>query len=380
MSLRIDHNFSDKDKIYGRVQTDRGVQATFTDPINSVFNGVSTQPEFQGQLGWTHLFGSSGVNEFKVSDLWYSAIFSNQSNAAARAAFPTTLILNDGSLTGLGGIDEVFPQGRNVNQYQIVDDFQITRGKHTWKFGVNYHRDNVTDFDYGTNTSGTLVELSMQSLFDGVTDFYQQAFPTRLSQPIALYGLGVYGGDEWRVTNNLKLSMTLRVDRNSNPVCQTNCFAATMLPFTTLAQNPNAANLPYNQVIKPGLHKAYPSTDIVVWQPRFGFTWSPIRKTVSSGGMGIFSDSFPAVVVDSFSKNAPVSNLFTIGGLFGTPGSNLSPKSDPNSIFNSANAANPAFLAGFNGGKALCPPPPQLPPTGCISVAPNLTSSDTVIR
>ncbi len=379
-SLRIDHNFSESDKIYGRVQTDHGVQATFTDPINSVFNGVSTQPEYQGQLGWTHIFGSSAVNEFKVSDLWYSAIFSNPSNAAARAAFPTTLILNDGSLTTLGGINEIFPQGRNVNQYQIVDDFQTTRGKHTWKFGVNYHRDDVTDFDYGTNTSGTLVELSMQSLFDGVTDFYQQAFPTRLSQPIALYGLGIYGGDEWRVTNKLKLSMTLRLDHNSNPVCQTNCFAAPSQPFTTLAQNPNAATLPYNQVIKTGLHQAYPSTDIVVWQPRLGFTWSPFgNKTVVSGGIGIFTDSFPATVVDNFSKNSPVSNLFTIGNLFGTTGSNLSAPGDPTSIFASATAANQAFISGFNSGKALCPPsPPQ--PLGCITAAPNLTSSDKEIR
>src|SRR5258708_20920918 len=156
MSMRIDHSFSEKDKIYGRVQTDRGVQATFTDAINPIFNGVSTQPEYQGQLGWTHIFGSSAVNEFKVSDLWYSAIFSNPSNAAARAAFPTTLILNDGCLTTLGGIKEVFPQGRNVNQYQIVDDFQMSRGMHTWKFCVNYHRDNVTYVDYGMNTSGTL--------------------------------------------------------------------------------------------------------------------------------------------------------------------------------------------------------------------------------
>lgn len=370
MSLRIDHNFSDKDRIYGRVQTDRGVQATFTDPINSIFNGVSTQPEYQGQLGWTHLFGSSAVNEFKVSDLWYSAIFSNPNNAAARAAFPTTLILNDGSLTSLGGIDQIFPQGRNVNQYQIVDDFQMTRGKHTWKFGVNYHRDNVSDFDYGIGTSGTLVELSMQSLFDGVTDFYQQAFPTRLSQPIALYGLGVYGGEEWRVNSKLKLSMTLRLDHNSNPVCQTNCFAALAQPFTTLAQNSNAVNLPYNQVIKTGLHQAYPSTDIVVWQPRFGFTWSPIRKTVISGGIGIFSDSFPATVVDSFSKNSPVSNLFTLGGLFGTPNSNLSAGADPTSIFSSAKTANQAFIAGFNSGGNF----------GAIGVAPNLTSSDKEIR
>ena len=372
MNLRIDHNFSDADKIFARVQTDRGVQATFTDPINPVFNAVSTQPEYQGQLGWTHVFGGSAVNEFKISDLWYSAIFSNQDNAKARATFPTTMILNDGSLTGLGGIDLVWPQGRNVNQYQFVDDFQMTRGKHTWKFGVNFHRDDVTDFDYGINTSGTLVELGMQSIFNGQVDFYQQGYATRLSEPIAVYNLGFYGGDEWRVTSRLKLSLSLRLDHNSNPVCQTNCFAELTQPFTALAKNPNAANLPFNQVIKTGLHQAYPSTDILVWQPRLGFTWSPFanNKTVVSGGIGIFSDAFPATVVDAFSKNSPNFNTFTVGTLFGTANANLSPLSDPASIFGSANAANKSFVGGFaSGGTAAS-----------LGVAPGFTSSDKEIR
>ena len=43
--------------------------------------------------------------------------------------------------------------------------------------------------------------------------------------PGALWGMGVYGQDEWKVTNNLKLTLALRVEHNSNPVCQTNCFA-----------------------------------------------------------------------------------------------------------------------------------------------------------
>lgn len=365
MNLRIDHNFSDADKIFGRAQVDRGVQATFTDPINPVFNAVSTQPEFQTQIGWTHIFGSSAVNEFKLSDLWYSAIFSNANNAAARAAYPTTMIMLDGTLTTLGGIDLVWPQGRNVNQYQLVDDYQMTRGKHTWKFGANFHRDDVTDYDYGTNTSGTLLEIGLDSFFNGSADIYQQSYPTRLSQPIALYNLGFYAGDEWRVTSRLKLSLALRVDHNSNPVCQTNCFARLAQPFTTFALNANADTIPYNQAIKTNLHQAYPSTDMIVWQPRLGFTWSPFagNKTVFSGGIGIFSDSFPATVVDSFSKNSPVSNTFTT--FFNV----LSPKSDPNSAFAQADAANKAFLKAFTTGAVPVP-----------GAGPNLTSSDKEIR
>ena len=372
MNLRLDQIFSDADKVFGRAQVDRGVQATFTDPINPVFNDVSTQPEFQTQIGWTHVFGSSAVNEFKLSDLWYSAFFNEPNRAAAVSAFPTNMFFLDGSLTGLGGIDFNFPQGRNVNQYQFVDDFQMTRGNHTFKFGANFHRDDVTDDDYGILTGGQLLEFSLQDFANGSADLFSQNFPQRLTQPIALYSLGFYAGDEWRVTKRLKVSFALRLDHNSNPVCQTNCFARLTEPFTTLSQTPNVGNLPYNQVIQTGLHQAYPSTDIVVWQPRLGFTWSPFadNKTVISGGVGIFTDSFPATVVDSFSKNSPVSNSFTIGN------TELGPLSDSPSMFAHAAGANSAFNAGFAAGGTLASINAANPDFGGI----NFTSAPNEIR
>src|SRR5437899_1597215 len=111
MALRIDHSFNDSNKLFARMQTDRGVQATITDPINPLFNTQSTQPEYQGQLGWTHFFGANAVNEFKTSGQWYSAIFDNANPTASLAAYPTTLRFVGGAFSGLGGADFVFPQG-----------------------------------------------------------------------------------------------------------------------------------------------------------------------------------------------------------------------------------------------------------------------------
>ncbi|HZE24052.1 MAG TPA: TonB-dependent receptor, partial [Blattabacteriaceae bacterium] len=365
MSLRIDQKFSDKDSIFGRVQTDQGVQATFTDPINPAFNTQSTQPEYQGQLSETHLFGSSAVNEFKLSGQWYTAFFDNPDRQAALAIFPTTVAFS-GGFSRLGGINFNFPQGRNVTQYQIVDDYSLTRGKHTFKFGVNYHRNDVTDFDYGVFTSGEAI-TGVDAFVNGQVDFFQQNFPTRQSQPIALYGLGFYGQDEWRVTDKLKLTLALRLDHNSNPVCQTNCFAELAVPFTSLAHDPN---IPYNQAIRTGLHQAYPSTDGVVWQPRLGFTFSPFssNKTVVRGGIGIFGDSFPAVLVDNFSSNPPVLNSFQVAGA-------LSPASAGN-VFQLASGANTSFVNAFNNGGTLA----SITATNPFFFPPSITASDPVIR
>src|SRR5215467_2867492 len=46
LSLKIDHKFSEKDSFFARMQTDRGVQATSTDRINTLFNTLSDQPEY----------------------------------------------------------------------------------------------------------------------------------------------------------------------------------------------------------------------------------------------------------------------------------------------------------------------------------------------
>lgn len=365
MSLRIDHKFSDSDSMFGRVQTDRGVQATATDRINPIFNAVSTQPEYQGQLSETHVFSPNVINEFKASDLWYSAIFTNANRAATLAAFPTTLAFSGGFST-LGHDVDIWPQGRNVNQYQFVDDFSINKGNHTWKFGANFRRYDVTDWDYGVLTSGLAV-AKVDDFFNGVVTSLTQQFPSRLTQPIALYGLDFYGQDEWRVGKRLKLTLALRLGHNSNPVCQTNCFAELTQPFTSLNHDPT---IPYNQIIKTGLHQAYPSTDMIVWQPRLGFAFSPFsnNKTVIRGGIGIFGDAFPAVLVDNFSSNSPVLNTFVVNGTLapGTPGN----------AFTVAKNSNQAFLTGFSSGQTLA----QIQAADPFFAVPGLTASDKEIR
>ena len=389
-ALRIDHKFTENDSIFGRVQSDHGVQATITDPINSAFNVQSDQPEYQGQLGWTHIAGANAVNEFKMSGQWYSAIFTNPDRNATLSAFPTTLQLGDGSLSTLGGVvGEIFPQGRNVTGYQFVDDFSLSRGKHTFKIGVNYHRNDVTDFSPQEFVQGVVTVNSLQDLLNGGiptadeiatgagSDSLLQHFPNRQSDPVSLYGVGFYGQDEWRVTPHLRLTLALRLDHNSNPVCGTNCFARLTGPFSTLDHDPN---VPYNAVIQTGLNQAYPSTDMVVWQPRIGFAWSPFgkEKTVIRGGIGIFSDSFPATIADSFLQNSPNINAFNAANLAISPAA-------ANNLFTVNGIANSTFQNGFASGETLGQIQSDFagnPQIGgaVLFVPPNFTSSGAEIR
>jgi hypothetical protein len=357
---RVDYNITNNDRAFLRINYEHGFQAGFTDPINPLFNLVSDQPAWQGQLNETHAFGTS-VNQFILSGQWYQAQFNTPDLAKSLAAFPTTMILGDGSLTTLGGLDRILPQGRNVTQYQISDDYTHPIGPHSLKFGLKFRRNDVTDFNYGQNTSGILIPTTLNAFFNGgigptsdpnkpdITS-YTQTFPTRFSQPFAFYTLGGYAQDEWRIKQNLTVTFALRVDHVSNPVCQTNCFAETVVPF---AQLDHSASIPYNQAIVTGGNQALRSFTKLQWQPRMSFAWSPFglgHRTVVRGGVGIFYDQFPGNVVDAFSSNLPLLNGFSVGG---TPtASNISP-AENNNVFAAASASNAALITGFKAGETL---------------------------
>ncbi len=128
--------------------------------------------------------------------------------------------------------------------------------------------------------------------------------------PVALWGLGFYGQDEWSVSSKLKVTLSLRFERNSDPVCQFNCFANFKGPWSTLASvnSANPGSVPYSSDIEYNQHQAYKGVDTLSPSPRIGLSYSPFsnNKTVFSGGFGIFYDSPAAGLVDDLLGNPPV--------------------------------------------------------------------------
>jgi hypothetical protein len=345
LTTRIDQNIGNNDRLFGHFRTDHGFQATYTDPLNSAFNAGSTQPQYEGQLNETHTFNSSMVNQLVLSGQWYSALFGPANLSAATSLMPYRLGFSGGSFYPLGDELNDWPQGRNVTQYQAVDDFSIVRGRHNLKFGVNFRRNDITDYSPGFFTTGYNTGEGLSQFYSGTGATYIQNFATRLTEPIALYDLGLYGQDEFSLTHNLRITLSLRAEHYSNPVCQTNCFARLTGDFFGVSHDPNQ---PYNQAIQTGLHQALPAYTNIAWQPRFGFAWSPFgsANTVIRGGIGIFNDAFPGTVADNFLNNPPLTNQFVVSGAA------LSPAVAGNNIA-TASAANAAFVNGFSSGGTL---------------------------
>jgi hypothetical protein len=344
MTARVDQNLGNRDRLFVHFRTDHGLQATITDPFSSALNAQSVQPQYEGQLQETHQVGANGVNQFILSGSWYSAIFGPPNLASALALTPYQLDFSGGFFNTPGSaFYGTWPQGRNVTQYQISDDYGWMKGNHNLKFGVNFRRNDLTDYTPGGNFATIPLALfgSESSFMAGTTDVYEQGFASRPTQPLALYSLGLYAQDEWAVRPDLKVTLSLRAQHNSNPICQTDCFARLSDSFLDVSHDPNQ---PYNQAIVSGQHQALAGYEGISWEPRVGFAWQPLGRnnTVIRGGFGLFSDTFPGTVATLFDTNSPLKNTFITSGLL-APGV-------AGSAQGMAEASNAAFISGFNSG------------------------------
>lgn len=362
-TARADWTISQAQKIYGRFKKDNGSQPTYTSYLNPLFDAVSIQPEYEGQFNDSYVFSPTKTNVFVAAANWYSAYFGPASNAASQAVYPYFGIPDaglDGSGTGFSGglsllgVPGALTQGRDVAQYQIVDDFSWIHGKNTFRFGENFRRDLVSDYDQRIGT------VFPQLLVLDLPDFTQfQIGPSNEFYPfnsfaltftdaqtahLALYNLGVYFQDEWQTLPNLKLTIGGRVDRTGNPLCHNACFSeyksgafgtgALTDPYTSAKGGPIAASNDH----------PFPNVQRGNIQVRFGFNYSPEQKTEIRGGVGIFSDLYPASFLDGAIQNFP--NVFTPPITSGI----LSPTGAGN-VVDAAKTANTTVQTGFNSGQ-----------------------------
>ena len=70
--VKIDNTINADNTVWYRFQSDTGLQAAYTDPINPIFNSYSPQPQYTLVAGYTHIFRPNLVNQFNPGASWYS--------------------------------------------------------------------------------------------------------------------------------------------------------------------------------------------------------------------------------------------------------------------------------------------------------------------
>ncbi len=351
-TARVDYDISDKQRLFGRFKLDRGTQPTSTSFVSPAFNVISSQPAYEGQLNDTLVLTPHLTNQFIFAANWYTAFFGSANLPATLAQFPTYLYFFDGAIntgTDFGnlGAPYYFPQGRNVTQYQFVDDISYIRGKHTIRAGYNFRRDDVSDYDAQSQENGLYEFFSLADFANGqVTgsnSVYAQNFATQKTAYLALYNIGVYLQDEWQVNPRLRTTLGIRFDRTGNPLCNNGCFARYNGAFP---QTGISLNTPYNQSIRAGLPDVFSGIESVIPQPRFGFNYDLTGngRTVVRGGIGLFGDLPAATFLDGLIQNFP--QLYSATVLSG----DVAPAGSPTSAPYYAAQSNLAIQSGFASG------------------------------
>ena len=351
-TVRLDYNINPKDTAWLRFQSDTGLQAAYTDPINPVFNALSPQPLYSFAAGHTHVFSQNLVNYFNPAFSWYESLFGPSNLQKTLSAFPIVLQGSGANaFTPVGGLDNTWVQGRRASRFFINDNLAWSRGAHELRFGTNIRIFRLNDYDFGEGTVPTVTYANLQQFIDGVANTASETFPSNLNEPFNFLNLDVYAQDTWKVTRTLTWTFGLRDTFNSNPLNPHDQVARLRGSFSSIPHD----NQPLNSVIQTHLGNLFSSTPVAILQPRTAIAWQFEPKSVLRTGFGIFSDILPGTVADLIGTNPPYDKTFQ-GGVLGSVGGTAIAPGAPNSAVSAIVAANQTFTSGFPQGQPSLPP------------------------
>jgi hypothetical protein len=304
-------------------------------------------------LGDTKSFGSTMVNEFHLS------FMRDNSNLGQPVGGRNVSLVSQGFVNpnGSSSIVALDPKGQSVenlnfnaystgaaanqliqvnNTYQVSDNFSKVLGKHTIKFGAEFHADEINadpiaQFNGNFVFSGQETGVDFADFLIGVPAQYNQ------SQLNPFYArnkyFGTFAQDSWHILSNLTINYGLRWDRIAPWSEKYNQIST----FVAGAQSVVFPGAPPGILYPgdPGIPNTLAQIDKLDFSPRVGFAWSPqadsgsfLGKLFGSPGatsvrasFGDFYTAIEAASISVLAANAPYGTTYTspLPPLFGTP-------------------------------------------------------------
>ena len=344
-------HINEKNTAWFRFQTDNGLQAAYTDPINPLFNALSPQPLYSFAAGYSHVYSQNLVNYFNPAFSWYASLFGPIDFEKTLAAFPIVLEgTGPNPFSTVGGLDNTWVQGRRATRFFINDNLAWSHGAHELRFGTNTRIFRLNDYDFGQGTVPVVTYNTLEQYIYGVASTATKTFPTSANEPFNFLNLDLYAQDTWKVTNKLTWTFGIRNTWNSNPLNPHQHIARLRGSFDSISHD---VNRPLNAAIQTNLDNVFSSTPFAILQPRTAIAWQSESKTVLHAGFGVFSDILPGTIADVVGVNPPYVKTFQ-GGLLGTVGGTAIAPGVPNSAIDTAVAANKTFSSEFSQGQLSC--------------------------
>jgi hypothetical protein len=338
---RFDYNISAKDRFFAHyaIATPKATNpSNFPNVDGGLGSGTSSTLDNRVQglaFDWNHIFNPGLLNDVRVGfnrfkDATLPLDFGT--NAGDAVGIPNAN--HGGNSSGLTKInisgyqqlgDSLWvPETIAENVYQLADTLSWTRGKHSFRFGVDFRRQQRNFFQQ-TAPSGQLQfsgNYSGYGLADVLLGIPQNTLQDHLAgkvDPTRYWDLSEFVQDNIRLTPNLTLNLGLRYEINSP------------------ASGPTVGNFDLRTLTVNTSSRGGVKFDKNDWAPRVGFAWNVHQNTVVRSAFGIFyaaeGNIFddlglnpPSLAVQSF--NWPNSNPSTNQLLQAFPTTFIQP--DPN--------------------------------------------------
>ncbi|HKV40245.1 MAG TPA: TonB-dependent receptor, partial [Blastocatellia bacterium] len=282
-TARIDHDFSEQDKLSGTYMFDSGTIRQ-PEPLNDMRTGYDSRRQAL-IVDEAHAFNPGLINVLRfgisrvvvVNGLTFPIGNPSVSDTSFSAVpgYNAPSVSVPGLTSFSGGLKSISSYHFHWTSLQAYDDVSFTKGKNSLKFGFSLERmrDNILAL---SDPAGGFSFNSLPDFLSNRPFFLSAAIPSTLTerglrQTIA----GAYAQDDWQWHPNLTVNLGVRYEMATVPT-------EVQGKLSTLRRITDA---------QPHLGDPYFSNSTLHnFEPRVGVSWDPFRngKTALSGGFGVF--------------------------------------------------------------------------------------------
>jgi outer membrane receptor protein involved in Fe transport len=308
--LKLDYNINDRNKLslrYNHLDSKTDVLLSNSSSLGfgsrrtSLFGLNFQNSNYQILENIRSIVGelNTRIGDNMANNLILGYTYHDESRDSRGTFFPMVDVLEGGSVYTTFGFEPFTPNNElRYNSFQLQNNFTIFADKHTLTFGLSaerYESENI----FFPGSQSAYVYNSLADFYTDANDYLAnpdrtaspvslRRFQVRYSaqpgldkpvQPLEVFYAGVYAQDEWQATDNLKLTVGLRIDMPifgdtglRNPEAES---------FLFRDENGDVARFATDKLPDPKIH----------WSPRLGFNWDVTgdRSTQIRGGSGIFT-------------------------------------------------------------------------------------------
>ena len=365
--VRGDHNFSSKDKIFGRYAF-QDITYTTTPGDNPIFQYYVAGRNQNVATQWLHIFTPTFINELRYG---YNRSVDNTLNPRSNTNFDLDSIgltgfrlLTDANrkfttreaglptfnVNGFLSIgDRDGGNGFDFNNvHQLNDNVTFNRNAHSMKFGVDYRW--VSLFRGAANTARGDLAFADTIARNGLASFLL-GYPSSANSPEGLPLTDVrqnryafYAHDDWKVNRRLTVNIGVRYEYNSMAKDVRGLWRA--LSFKdTVNGNPTFVPLIRNQYNFYTPQKAN-------FMPRIGIAYRASEKTVIRTGFGTYYNVHQLNNYSILNLNPPLSGSSNFSNSADATGKLISPTvltfAQPFGVVNSTSAISANTLDPTN--------------------------------